>query len=213
MNVTVDPSVTGEPEISESIEERAAEAPAESSEPAAVAEEPAAVAAEPAVEEPAAVAAEPAAVVEEPADAESPEIEGEPEPQPVDSPADPVPVAVAVTEVGVGLGAEETAEAEVEEPVEAVDIDLDLAASEAADDEPVSQWDTRLTVLSVLVGVLAVAVMTVFSLIVFDPVSLVGIVPNWFAEPGSTRTGGVLAVVLVAAGVAYAMRQAYLRRR
>ncbi|BBH63710.1 hypothetical protein ACTI_03950 [Actinoplanes sp. OR16] len=181
--------------------------------------------AEVAVEEP---------VAEAVTDESLPETEEAPEPQPVDEPAEAVPAAEtehAETEQAEAEQAEaEHAEAEqavADEPAAEVadeaevvaeaeptaDLGLGLAAREATETGTGGQWDTRLTVLSMMVGVLAVAVVTVFGLIVFDPVALVSFVPDWFAEPGSSRVIGSLTIVVVMAALAAAMRQIYLRRR
>ncbi|MBB2942834.1 hypothetical protein FB565_002547 [Actinoplanes lutulentus] len=92
-------------------------------------------------------------------------------------------------------------------------IDLNAPPREEPEAEPAEGRDPQLVMLSALVGALAIAVVVVFGMIIFDPVALISLVPNWFAEPGSSRVIGSVTIVVVMCAIALAVRQLYLRRR
>ncbi|BAL91595.1 hypothetical protein AMIS_63750 [Actinoplanes missouriensis 431] len=127
--------------------------------------------------------------------AEEPAAEGASEPQPVDAPAPAV----------------DSDDAESTQDI--VPESLSAAPAEEPQNEPAEGLDPQLVTLSVVVGLLAIAVVVVFGMIVFDPVALISFVPDWFAEPGSSRIIGSVTAIVIMSALAIAMRQIFLRRR
>ena len=91
-----------------------------------------------------------------------------------------------------------------------VDDTADIPLGVGADVER----DSRLTFLSVTVGVLAVALAVVVYLLAFDPAGLAGLVPDALAEPGPGRSLlALLAGLVIATPAGYLFRAARAERR
>ncbi|WP_229069845.1 hypothetical protein [Actinoplanes sp. DH11] len=88
-----------------------------------------------------------------------------------------------------------------------------MALSAEPRDDPAAPENRRILVLSVLVGALAVAVVGVFGLIVYDPATMFGLMPTWWAEPGSGRIIAGAGIVAALAVIAAGMHRTFLRRR